>query len=182
MCRCSFPPGNARFCVASSRSTSRPASPSARARSSSGRECRSRRPPCAASSRSSSRSGLLTHPHTSAGRMPTEAGYRLYAEELVDTMEGRPGELGVDLTSMRDELEEALRHDDRLALARDAAARARVRAVARDGDDPARRGARAPADERDGRRDHVDGRGHEARLPARDRRSIRASSSGPPTT
>jgi heat-inducible transcriptional repressor len=54
--------------------------------------------------------GLLTHPHTSAGRIPTEAGYRLYADELVLTMEGRPGELGVDLTSMRDELEEALRH------------------------------------------------------------------------
>jgi heat-inducible transcriptional repressor len=53
--------------------------------------------------------GLLTHPHTSAGRIPTEAGYRLYAEELVDTMEGRPGELGVDFRSMRDELEEALR-------------------------------------------------------------------------
>ena len=24
--------------------------------------------------------GLLTHPHTSAGRLPTESGYRLYAE------------------------------------------------------------------------------------------------------
>jgi heat-inducible transcriptional repressor len=53
--------------------------------------------------------GLLTHPHTSAGRIPTEAGYRLYAEELVDTVEGRPEQLGVDLGSMRDELEEALR-------------------------------------------------------------------------
>jgi heat-inducible transcriptional repressor len=53
--------------------------------------------------------GLLTHPHTSAGRIPTESGYRLYAEELVDTVEGRPGHLGVDLGSMRDELEDALR-------------------------------------------------------------------------
>jgi heat-inducible transcriptional repressor len=53
--------------------------------------------------------GLLTHPHTSAGRTPTENGYRLYAEELVLTMEGRPGELDVDLRSMRDELEDALR-------------------------------------------------------------------------
>jgi heat-inducible transcriptional repressor len=53
--------------------------------------------------------GLLTHPHTSAGRMPTQSGYRLYAEELVDSLEGRPGELGVDLRSMRDELEDALR-------------------------------------------------------------------------
>jgi heat-inducible transcriptional repressor len=53
--------------------------------------------------------GLLTHPHTSAGRIPTEDGYRLYAEELLDTIEGRPGNLGVDLRSMRDELEDALR-------------------------------------------------------------------------
>jgi heat-inducible transcriptional repressor len=53
--------------------------------------------------------GLLTHPHTSAGRIPTESGYRLYAEELVDTIEGRPGNLGVDFGSMRDELEHALR-------------------------------------------------------------------------
>jgi heat-inducible transcriptional repressor len=53
--------------------------------------------------------GLLTHPHTSAGRIPTEGGYRLYAEELVQTLEGRPGALDVDLRSMRDELEGALR-------------------------------------------------------------------------
>jgi heat-inducible transcriptional repressor len=53
--------------------------------------------------------GLLTHPHTSAGRLPTESGYRVYADELVETMEGRPAPLGVDLRSMRDELEEALR-------------------------------------------------------------------------
>jgi heat-inducible transcriptional repressor len=53
--------------------------------------------------------GLLTHPHTSAGRIPTEGGYRLYAEELVQTLEGRPGGLDVDLRSMRDELEDALR-------------------------------------------------------------------------
>jgi len=53
--------------------------------------------------------GLLTHPHTSAGRTPTESGYRLYAEELVDTLEGRPDALGVDLRTMRDEIEQALR-------------------------------------------------------------------------
>jgi heat-inducible transcriptional repressor len=53
--------------------------------------------------------GLLMHPHTSAGRIPTESGYRLYAEELVETLEGRPGPLGVDLRSMRNEIEEALR-------------------------------------------------------------------------
>src|SRR5262245_65525868 len=53
--------------------------------------------------------GLLTHPHTSAGRTPTESGYRMYAEELVDTLEGRPDALGVDLRSMRNEIEQALR-------------------------------------------------------------------------
>ena len=53
--------------------------------------------------------GLLTHPHTSAGRLPTESGYRLYAEELVESLDGRPGSLGVDLRVMRDELEGALR-------------------------------------------------------------------------
>ena len=53
--------------------------------------------------------GLLTHPHTSAGRLPTESGYRVYADELVDTLEAHPASLGLDLRVMRDELEEALR-------------------------------------------------------------------------
>lgn len=30
--------------------------------------------------------GLLTHPHTSAGRMPTDAGYRFYVESIAETM------------------------------------------------------------------------------------------------
>jgi heat-inducible transcriptional repressor len=30
--------------------------------------------------------GLLTHPHTSAGRVPTEQGYRFYVESIVDTV------------------------------------------------------------------------------------------------
>jgi len=30
--------------------------------------------------------GLLSHPHTSAGRVPTDAGYRLYVESLADAM------------------------------------------------------------------------------------------------
>ncbi|MEK7189080.1 MAG: hypothetical protein AAB671_01060 [Patescibacteria group bacterium] len=29
------------------------------------------------------REGLITHPHTSAGRIPTEAGYRLYIQEML---------------------------------------------------------------------------------------------------
>ena len=31
-------------------------------------------------------SGLLTHPHTSAGRVPTEHGYRYYVESIVDSV------------------------------------------------------------------------------------------------
>ena len=30
--------------------------------------------------------GLLTHPHTSAGRIPTDAGYRYYVESIVDSV------------------------------------------------------------------------------------------------
>lgn len=53
--------------------------------------------------------GLLTHPHTSAGRVPTESGYRVYTDDLVGAIEGRPGPFPLDLTAMRNELEEALR-------------------------------------------------------------------------
>jgi heat-inducible transcriptional repressor len=53
--------------------------------------------------------GLLTHPHTSAGRVPTQSGYRVYTEELVGAIEGRPAPFPLDLTAMRNELEEALR-------------------------------------------------------------------------
>src|SRR5207237_9406000 len=53
--------------------------------------------------------GLLTHPHTSAGRLPTESGYRVYAEELIESLQGRPTPFGIDLRTMRDELEDALR-------------------------------------------------------------------------
>ena len=53
--------------------------------------------------------GLLTHPHTSAGRVPTESGYRIYTEDLVGAIEGRPAPFPLELTAMRNELEEALR-------------------------------------------------------------------------
>src|SRR5580765_1341886 len=36
------------------------------------------------------RLGLLTHPHTSAGRVPTEAGYRVYVDGLLARQEPRP--------------------------------------------------------------------------------------------
>jgi heat-inducible transcriptional repressor len=53
--------------------------------------------------------GLLMHPHTSAGRVPTQSGYRVYTEELVGGIEGRPAPFPLDLTAMRNELEEAMR-------------------------------------------------------------------------
>ena len=41
--------------------------------------------------------GLLTHPHTAAGRVPTEAGYRFYADELLAEVEHRPEGIGLEL-------------------------------------------------------------------------------------
>jgi heat-inducible transcriptional repressor len=41
--------------------------------------------------------GLLTHPHTSAGRVPTEAGYRFYADELLAEVDQRPAGIGLAL-------------------------------------------------------------------------------------
>src|SRR5437763_7382538 len=54
------------------------------------------------------RIGLLTHPHTSAGRVPTEAGYRLYVDGLLARPEPRPAEFPLALESARAEVEEAL--------------------------------------------------------------------------
>src|SRR6478609_10814598 len=44
--------------------------------------------------------GLLTHPHTSAGRVPTEAGYRLYVDGLLERLEPRPPEFPLDLSAV----------------------------------------------------------------------------------
>lgn len=52
--------------------------------------------------------GLLTHPHTSAGRIPTESGYRIYVDRVIDQLEPRPEPLPLDLTSLRSEVEVAL--------------------------------------------------------------------------
>ena len=52
--------------------------------------------------------GLLTHPHTSAGRIPTGAGYRFYAAEVLDRQEPRPARFPLDLRSMRSEVDDAL--------------------------------------------------------------------------
>ena len=52
--------------------------------------------------------GLLTHPHTSAGRVPTERGYRLYARDLLERLEPRPTVFPIDLSSVRSEVDSAL--------------------------------------------------------------------------
>ena len=54
------------------------------------------------------RLGLLTHPHTSAGRVPTEQGYRAYVDELLAQPEARPPALGLALGTPRTQIEEAL--------------------------------------------------------------------------
>jgi heat-inducible transcriptional repressor len=55
--------------------------------------------------------GLLTHPHTSAGRVPTDSGYRFYVEQLL-TRQARlpePASRGLNLTRMRREVDAAIR-------------------------------------------------------------------------
>jgi heat-inducible transcriptional repressor len=52
--------------------------------------------------------GLLTHPHTSAGRVPTDDGYRFYARSLLERLEPQPPAFELDLTEARREVEAAL--------------------------------------------------------------------------
>jgi heat-inducible transcriptional repressor len=53
--------------------------------------------------------GLLMHPHTSAGRVPTDAGYRLFVDRLLDRLEARPAELDLDLSGLESQVDSALR-------------------------------------------------------------------------
>jgi heat-inducible transcriptional repressor len=50
--------------------------------------------------------GLLAHPHTSAGRVPTEAGYRYFVDRLLPDVPPGPG---LALSLVRRELDEAMR-------------------------------------------------------------------------
>jgi heat-inducible transcriptional repressor len=54
------------------------------------------------------RIGLLTHPHTSAGRVPTDRGYRYYVDRLLERNSPRPATFPLDLTEARSEVESAL--------------------------------------------------------------------------
>jgi heat-inducible transcriptional repressor len=53
--------------------------------------------------------GYLTHPHTSAGRVPTDSGYRCYVDSLMAS--GAPQAAGVELelSWLRREIDEAIR-------------------------------------------------------------------------
>ena len=54
--------------------------------------------------------GLLEHPHTSAGRVPTDRGYRFFVDELLTEGRGRlpVPRKRVELTAMRREVDEAM--------------------------------------------------------------------------
>jgi heat-inducible transcriptional repressor len=52
--------------------------------------------------------GLLTHPHTSAGRVPTELAYRWYAADLLARQERRADAFPLDLSELRREIDSAL--------------------------------------------------------------------------
>ncbi len=53
--------------------------------------------------------GLLAHPHTSAGRVPTERGYRFFVDELISSGELPAIKPQLNLSDMRREVDEAMR-------------------------------------------------------------------------
>ena len=54
--------------------------------------------------------GLLTHPHTSAGRIPTEAGYRYHVDRILERLDARPGgDLMLGVADAQTEVDHALR-------------------------------------------------------------------------
>lgn len=53
--------------------------------------------------------GLLTHPHTSAGRVPTDSGYRVYVDRLIASGAAAEARVGPRLTQLRREVDEAMR-------------------------------------------------------------------------
>jgi heat-inducible transcriptional repressor len=54
--------------------------------------------------------GYLTHPHTSAGRVPTDTGYRLYVDAMLESgeMPAGPG-VELELSRLRREVDSAMR-------------------------------------------------------------------------
>jgi heat-inducible transcriptional repressor len=54
-------------------------------------------------------SGLLAHPHTSAGRVPTDAGYRRYADTVIGARRVLDAPISFDRDGVRSEIDDALR-------------------------------------------------------------------------
>ena len=52
--------------------------------------------------------GMLAHPHTSAGRVPTDAGYRYYVDALLPEYRDTAVPAAIDALRLRSELDEAL--------------------------------------------------------------------------
>jgi heat-inducible transcriptional repressor len=54
--------------------------------------------------------GFLSHPHTSAGRVPTDLGYRFFVDRLIEAIDPGRGEaeLALDLSQLRSEVDAAL--------------------------------------------------------------------------
>ena len=61
--------------------------------------------------------GYLTHPHTSAGRVPTEVGYRCYVDRLMEAGLPAAAQVELELSRLRREIDEAMR-ETTSALAR----------------------------------------------------------------
>ncbi len=53
--------------------------------------------------------GYLTHPHTSAGRVPTDTGYRHYVDLLLESGSPVDAGVGLELSRLRREVDEAMR-------------------------------------------------------------------------
>ena len=53
--------------------------------------------------------GMLEHPHTSAGRVPTDRGYRTYVDEILDAGRLPVPRKKLELSTMRREVDEAMR-------------------------------------------------------------------------
>ncbi len=127
--------------------------------------------------------GYLQHPHTSAGRIPTEAGYRHYVDMLVEA--GPPvAAVGVELqlSRLRREVDEAMRETtDGAGPGHRPDGDGYRPAAERRRDDPPGRGAAPAAKQGDVDRDCLN-RGVAKRVFDFEARSTRAWSSGPPAT
>ena len=108
--------------------------------------------------------GLLAHPHTSAGRVPTDSGYRYFVDRLL------PAKRASARARARAHAPRGRRGDarhDRDAVADHEPAGDRLGAAAGHRDDPPHRGAAAAAADRDGRDHHLDRRRLQARADVR---------------